>query len=75
MAERMTIEQIKQTYPNQYVALRNPVYVHGTLDSAEVAYTDNNGLMLWLRQVMEQGIVIWYTGDNPPVFMGMMFMF
>ncbi|MDE6530456.1 MAG: hypothetical protein K2K96_06755 [Lachnospiraceae bacterium] len=75
MAERMTREQINKTYPNQYVALRNPVYVYGTLDSAEVAYTDSNGLMLWLRQVMEQGIVIWYTGDNPPVFMDMMFLF
>lgn len=75
MAERMTMEQIKQTYPNQYVALKNPVYTYGTLQSAEVAYADNNGLMLWLRQVMEQGIFIWYTGDNPPVFMDMMFMF
>lgn len=75
MAERMTREQINKTYPNQYVALKNPVYTYGTLQSAEVAYTDNNGLMLWLRQVTEQGIVIWYTGDNPPVFMDMMFMF
>ncbi len=75
MAERMTREQINKAYPNQYVALRNPVYTYGTLDSAEVAYTDHNGLMLWLTQVMEQGIVIWYTGDNPPVFMDMMFMF
>lgn len=75
MTERMTQEQLSQSYPNQYVGLKNPAYLNGVLESAEVAYTENNAMILFWRQIMEPGILIWYTGLNPPVVTNFMFLF
>lgn len=75
MAERMKIEQIRHSYPDQYVGLKNPVYEYGVLESAEVAYTENNAMILFWRQIMEPDILIWHTGVNPPMVTNIMFLF
>ena len=75
MAQRMTLKQIRRTYPERYVGLRNPAYAYGVLESAEIAYTDDNGMILFWRQITEPDIFIFYTGDNPPMMMNMMLMF
>lgn len=75
MAERMKMEEISKSYPEQYVGLKNPVYQYGVLESAEVAYTENNAMILFWRQLMEPNLLIWFTGVNPPMFTNIMFLF
>lgn len=75
MAERMTQEQLRQAYPDQYVGLKNPAYVNGVLESGEVAYTENNAMILFWKQIMEPGILIWHTGVNPPMVTNIMVLF
>lgn len=75
MAERLTMEQISKFYPEQYVGLKKTVYQYGVLESAEVAYTENNAMFLFWRQLMEPELLIWFTGVNPPMFTNIMFLF
>lgn len=65
---RLTREQMAIQYPNQWLGLREPVYLDDdgvTLLSAEVAFTDKTCDELLDMQIDgKDGIIGWYTTDN-----------
>lgn len=65
---RLTREQMAIQYPNQWLGLREPVYLDNdgvTLLSAEVAFTNKTCDELLDMQIDgKDGIIGWYTTDN-----------
>lgn len=65
---RLTREQMAIQYPNQWLGLREPVYLDDdgvTLLSAEVAFTNKTCDELLDMQIDgKDGIIGWYTTDN-----------
>lgn len=65
---RLTREQMAIQYPNQWLGLKDPVYLNNdgiTLLSAEIVYTDKSCDELLEMQIDgRDGITGWYTTDN-----------
>lgn len=65
---RLTREQMAIQYPNQWLGLKDPVYMNDdgiTLISAEIVYTDKSCDELLEMQIDgKDGITGWYTTDN-----------
>lgn len=65
---RLTREQMAIQYPDQWLGLKNPVYLNNdgiTLLSAEIVYTDKSCDELLEMQIDgRDGITGWYTTDN-----------
>lgn len=73
MMERMTWEQIKEKYPNQWVGLVEVEYVDNdgiSVESAVVKYTDKSKSDL-TRLVLEGKIISRYTTPDNIFQMGM----
>lgn len=65
---RLTREQMAIQYPDQWLGLKDPVYLNNdgiTLISAEIVYTDKSCDELLEMQIDgRDGITGWYTTDN-----------
>lgn len=65
---RLTRRQMAEQYPNQWLGLRNPVYLDNdgiTLVSAEIVFTDKTCDELLEMQIDGRGGIIgWYTTDD-----------
>ncbi len=65
---RLTREQMAIQYPDQWLGLKDPVYLNNdgiTLLSAEIVYTDKSCDELLEMQIDgRDGITGWYTTDN-----------
>ncbi len=65
---RLTREQMAVQYPNQWLGLKEPVYLDDdgvTLLSAEVAFTNKTcDELLDMQLDGKDGIIGWYTTDN-----------
>ena len=65
---RLTREQMAIQYPNQWLGLKDPVYMNDdgiSLISAEIVYTDKSCDELLEMQIDgKDGITGWYTTDN-----------
>ena len=65
---RLTCEEMATKYPNQWLGLKNPVYMNNdgvTLLSAEIVYTDKTCDELLEMQIDDKdGIIGWYTTDS-----------
>ena len=65
---RLTCEAMAIKYPNQWLGLKNPIYMNNdgiTLLSAEIVYTDKPCDELLEMQIDgKDGIIGWYTTDN-----------
>ena len=65
---RLTCEEMATQYPNQWLGLKNPIYMNNdgvTLLSAEIVYTDKACDELLEMQIDgKERIISWYTTDN-----------
>lgn len=65
---KLTREQMAIQYPDQWLGLKDPVYLNNdgiTLLSAEIVYTDKSCDKLLEMQIDgRDGIIGWYTTDN-----------
>lgn len=65
---RLTCKEMAIKYPNQWLGLKNPIYMNNdgvTLLSAEIVYTDTTCDELLEMQIDDKdGIIGWYTTDN-----------
>lgn len=65
---RLTCEEMALKYPDQWLGLKNPIYLNNdeiTMLSAEIVYTDKTCDELLEMQIDgRDGIIGWYTTDN-----------
>lgn len=65
---RLTCKEMALQYPNQWLGLKNPIYMNNdrvTLLSAEIVYTDKTCDELLEMQIDDKnGIIGWYTTDS-----------
>lgn len=65
---RLTRRQMAEQYPNQWLGLKEPVYLDNdgvTLLSAEIVFTDKTCDELLEMQIDgKNGIIGWYTTDD-----------
>ena len=65
---RLTREEMAIKYPNQWLGLKNPIYMNNdgvTLLSAEIVYTDKTCDELLEMQIDGKDEIIgWYTTDS-----------
>ncbi len=65
---RLTCKEMAIKYPNQWLGLKNPIYMNNdgvTLVSAEIVYTDKTCDELLEMQIDDKdGIIGWYTTDS-----------
>ena len=65
---RLTCKEMAIKYPNQWLGLKNPIYMNNdgiTLLSAEIVYTDKTCDELLEMQIDDKdGIIGWYTTDS-----------
>ena len=65
---RLTCEEMALKYPDQWLGLKNPIYLDNdgvTLLSAEIIYTDKSCDKLLEMQIDgRDGIIGWYTTEN-----------
>lgn len=65
---RLTRSQMAEQYPNQWLGLKEPVYLNDdgiSLVSAEIVYTDKTCDELLEMQIDgRDGIMGWYTTDD-----------
>lgn len=65
---RLTRSQMAEQYPNQWLGLKEPVYLDNdgiTLVSAEIVFTDKSCDELLEMQIDgKDGIIGWYTTDD-----------
>ena len=61
MAERMTWQEIREKYPDQWVGLSEVERDGGSIASAVVKYTDKTADELYEMQLSGQGVYTEYT--------------